>query len=182
MIVNRKTRTLGFAKVSLAAIAYASLGIATPAAAQEAAVEEDEGGIKEIVVTARKREESTQDVPVSVSVIDSETLQNRDITTLESVAAISPQFTIGRAPSGSGATLVLRGIGSNSTSIGLEQSVAVVVDGVYYGQGRTINEGFFDLGRVELLKGPQALFFGKNATAGLVSITIADPAALKRLA
>jgi outer membrane receptor protein involved in Fe transport len=175
MIVNLKTKALAFAKVSLAAIAYASLGVSTPAAAQATVAEEDKGGIKEIVVTARKREESTQDVPVSVSVIDIDTLQNRNITTLESVAAISPQFTIGRAPSGSGATLVLRGIGSNSTSIGLEQSVAVVVDGVYYGQGRTINEGFFDLGRVELLKGPQALFFGKNATAGVVSITTADP-------
>jgi iron complex outermembrane receptor protein len=175
MTLSSNFRKSGFVHASALAIAYSGLIITTPAMAQSAAPEADEGGIKDIVVTARKREESTQDVPVSVSVIDAATLQNRDITTLESVAAISPQFTIGRAPSGSGATLVLRGIGSNSTSIGLEQSVAVVVDGVYYGQGRTINEGFFDLGRVELLKGPQALFFGKNATAGVVSITTADP-------
>ena len=69
----------------------------------------------------------------------------------------------------------MRGIGSSSTSIGIEQSVATVVDGVYYGQGRIIQEGFFDLGRIEILKGPQALFFGKNATAGVISITTADP-------
>lgn len=173
--ITSRVRVRGLAQVSALAVVLGGLSVATPAVAQNAAAEEDQGGIQDIVVTARKREESTQDVPVSVSVVDTETLQNRDITTLESVAAISPQFTIGRAPSGSGATLVLRGIGSNSTSIGLEQSVAVVVDGVYYGQGRTINEGFFDLNRVEMLKGPQALFFGKNATAGVVSMTTADP-------
>jgi len=173
--ITSRVRVRGLAQVSALAVVLGGLSVATPAVAQNAAAEEDQGGIQDIVVTARKREESTQDVPVSVSVVDTETLQNRDITTLESIAAISPQFTIGRAPSGSGATLVLRGIGSNSTSIGLEQSVAVVVDGVYYGQGRTINEGFFDLNRVEMLKGPQALFFGKNATAGVVSMTTADP-------
>ncbi|MEY4055341.1 MAG: hypothetical protein RL519_676 [Pseudomonadota bacterium] len=173
--IASRVRVQGLAQVSALAIVLGGLTIAAPAAAQTAAPEAEQGGIQDIVVTARKREERTQDIPVSVSVVDTKTLQNRDITTLESVAAISPQFTIGRAPSGSGATLVLRGIGSNSTSIGLEQSVAVVVDGVYYGQGRTINEGFFDLNRVEMLKGPQALFFGKNATAGVVSMTTADP-------
>jgi iron complex outermembrane receptor protein len=169
-------RVSAMALVSASSAAWSALFAAMPAQAQTASqASESEGGIQEIVVTARKRVESTQDVPVLVSVIDATTLQNRNVTSLEGVAAISPQFTIGRAPSGSGATLVLRGVGSNSTSIGLEQSVAVVVDGVYYGQGRTINEGFFDLERVELLKGPQALFFGKNATAGVISFTTADP-------
>ncbi|WP_221794442.1 TonB-dependent receptor [Aquisediminimonas sediminicola] len=151
--------------------------IAAPALAQDsaAASQSDEGGIQDIVVTARKRVETTQDVPVSVTAISAEQIERYDLSSLERVAASTPQFVIGRAPSGSGATLVLRGIGSNSSSIGLEQSVAVIVDGVYYGQGRTINEGFFDLGRLEILKGPQALFFGKNATAGVVSITTADP-------
>ncbi|WP_165324254.1 TonB-dependent receptor [Rhizorhabdus phycosphaerae] len=146
--------------------------VAGPAVAQGAG---EEGGIQDIVVTARKRVETTQDVPVAVTALTREQLSRYDLSSLERVAASTPQFVIGRAPSGSGATLVLRGIGSNTTSIGLEQSVAVVVDGIYYGQGRTINEGFFDLGRLEILKGPQALFFGKNATAGVVSITTADP-------
>ncbi|MGE4430397.1 MAG: TonB-dependent receptor [Sphingobium sp.] len=146
------------------------------AVAQSAPVAQaHDGGIGDIVVTARKRQETTQDVPVSVVAISAERMQKYDLSTLERVAAQTPSFSVGRTPSGSGATLVLRGIGSNSTSIGLEQSVAVIVDGAYYGQGRTINEGFFDLGRLELLKGPQALFFGKNATAGVVSITTADP-------
>ncbi len=147
-------------------------GSDAPAAA---VAEQEGGGLEDIVVTARKRVETTQDVPVSVTALGAAQLQRYDLSNLERVAASTPQFVIGRSPSGSGATLVLRGIGSNTTSIGLEQSVAVVVDGVYYGQGRVINEGFFDLARLEILKGPQALFFGKNATAGVVSITTADP-------
>ena len=140
-----------------------------------AAFAQEAGGLEDIVVTARKRSESTQDVPVAVTAISAQQIERYDLTSLEKVSASTPQFTIGRAASGSGATLVLRGIGSNTTSIGIEQSVAVIMDGVYYGQGRVINEGFFDLERVEILKGPQALFFGKNATAGVVSLTSANP-------
>jgi outer membrane receptor protein involved in Fe transport len=132
-------------------------------------------GIEDIVVTARRRSESVQSIPVSVQAISAETVQARDLTSLEKIAAATPQFTVARASNGAGAQLTLRGIGSNATSIGIEQSVAIVVDSVYYGQGRVINEGFFDLARVEILKGPQALFYGKNATAGVISLTTADP-------
>jgi iron complex outermembrane receptor protein len=163
---------------------------AQPAAAQEApasganaqlegpagpAASRPESGLTDIVVTARRRTESAQDVPVAVTVISGEEIARRDLTSLERIAAATPQLVIGRNVSGSGAQLTLRGVGSNSLSIGTEQSVAVIVDGVYYGQGRTINEGFFDLEGMEVLKGPQSLFFGKNATAGVISITTADP-------
>lgn len=151
---------------------------ASPVLAQDAAPQEPQaatGGIQDIVVTARKRAESVQDVPVAVTALSAEMVQRQDLTSIEKIAARTPNLNVGRASNGSGAQLTLRGIGSSSTSIGIEQSVAVVVDGVYYGQGRIINEGFFDLGRVEILKGPQALFFGKNATAGVISLTSADP-------
>lgn len=158
------------------AVAVPAFAQGRPAVETQAAGEAvEQGGIQDIVVTARKRTETTQDVPVAVTAISAATIEKYDLTSLERIAASTPSFVVGRSPSGSGATLVLRGIGSNTTSIGLEQSVAVIVDGAYYGQGRTINEGFFDLGRLEILKGPQALFFGKNATAGVVSITTADP-------
>jgi iron complex outermembrane receptor protein len=148
---------------------------ATTASTQTAAAAPQASGLSDIIVTARKRAESVQDVPVAVSAISAATIKQRDLTSLEKIAAATPEFTVGRASNGSGAQLTLRGIGSSSTSIGIEQSVATVVDGVYYGQGRVINEGFFDLSRVEILKGPQALFFGKNATAGVISLTTADP-------
>lgn len=167
-------------------LASSVLGLAAfaaPALAQDSQPQEggdaasQSGGLNDIIVTARKRQETVQDVPVAVTAISAEQIANRDVTSVEKITAIAPQFSVGRASNGSGAQLTLRGIGSSSTSIGIEQSVAVVVDGVYYGQGRVIQEGFFDLQRVEVLKGPQALFFGKNATAGVISITTADPTA-----
>lgn len=156
-----------------AAIAQAAAPATTTVASTQPPAEQ--GGLQDIVVTARKRVENVQSVPVAVTAISAETIRRQDLTSLEKIAARTPSFTVGRASNGSGAQLTIRGIGSSSTSIGIEQSVATVVDGVYYGQGRVINEGFFDLGRIEILKGPQALFFGKNATAGVISITTADP-------
>lgn len=113
-----------------------ALALSAPALAQEGpavdgqAAEEagEQGGIQDIVVTARKRNETTQDVPVAVTAISAATIQKYDLTSLERIAASTPSFVVGRSPSGSGATLVLRGIGSNTTSIGLEQSVAVIVE------------------------------------------------------
>lgn len=159
--------------------AFAQDAAPQDAAPQDAAAQDSasSGGLQDIVVTARKRQESVQDVPVAVTALSAEMVQRQDLTSIEKIAARTPNLNVGRASNGSGAQLTLRGIGSSSTSIGIEQSVAIVVDGVYYGQGRIINEGFFDLGRVEILKGPQALFFGKNATAGVISLTTADPTA-----
>lgn len=147
--------------------------------AQEGAVEvlQETSGLEEVIVTARKREESVQDVPGLVAAFGELQIRENDLTSLEKLAAATPNFSVGRASNGSGAQITMRGIGSNSTSIGIEQSVAVIVDGAYYGQGRVINEGFFDMASLEMLKGPQALFFGKNATAGVISMRTADPGA-----
>jgi iron complex outermembrane recepter protein len=163
-------------------LAVSSSGIAS--AANEAGADSapvPEGGLETIVVTARKRTESVQDVPVDVTAVTGEEIRRQDLTSLEKLAEVTPDFNVGRASNGSAAQLTLRGIGSSSTSIGIEQSVAVVVDDVYYGQGRIIEEGFFDLGEVTVLKGPQALFFGKNATAGVISLTSADPTSTAEL-
>jgi outer membrane receptor protein involved in Fe transport len=178
MMVSRNSSVSGL-RASL--LAGAMLMPAMPVQAQEAASPvpqasaDARGGLEEIVVTARKRNESVQSVPVAVTALSEAQIQRMDLTSIEKIAARTPSLTVGRASNGSGAQVTLRGIGSSSSSIGIEQSVATVVDGAYYGQGRVINEGFFDLGRVEILKGPQALFFGKNATAGVISITTADP-------
>ncbi|MCP5180218.1 MAG: TonB-dependent receptor [Pseudomonadales bacterium] len=138
-------------------------------------VAQAEEGIEEIVVTARGIEESVRDIPVALTVMDESRLKNLDLQSFEDVAATMPQLNIVRGNSGSGASINIRGIGSNSTSIGIEQSVAVILDGVYYTQGRVINEGLFDVKQVAVMKGPQALFFGKNATAGVISIETNNP-------
>jgi iron complex outermembrane recepter protein len=168
----RATKTFLLSSSLLTAMLAVQPAYAQDAAAAEA---EAEGGITDIVVTARKREESAQSVPVAITAISGETIAQRDITSIEKIAAATPNLNVGRASNGSAAQITLRGIGSSSTSIGIEQSVAIVVDGAYYGQGRVIEEGFFDLARVEVLKGPQALFFGKNATAGVISLKTNDP-------
>lgn len=160
--------TCFIALVAMPSVSHAQAGSSAPAA-------EESGGVQDIVVTARKRAENVQDIPVSIRAVDAEMIQRQDISGLEKLAAKAPELIIARSSNGSGASLTIRGVGSNFSSVGVEQSVAVIVDGAYYGHGRTIDEGFFDLARVEVLKGPQALFFGKNATAGVVSITTADP-------
>jgi outer membrane receptor protein involved in Fe transport len=149
---------------------------ADPAAASPApAGAVQQGGIEDIIVTARKREESSQNIPVAVTAISGKQIDQQNLTSFEKLGAYTPQLTIARSANGSGGQITLRGIGSNPGSIGIEQSVAVIVDNVYYGQGRIINEGFFDLAGLEILKGPQSLFFGKNATAGVISLTTANP-------
>lgn len=176
--MNRQGKGRGISRLTVSSLAI-TMALVQPAFAQDAGESEASqvrsGGLEDIVVTARKREEGVQDVPVSVTALSEQLIERQDLTSIEKVAARIPNLSVGRASNGSGAQLTMRGIGSSSTSIGIEQSVAVVVDGVYYGQGRIINEGFFDLARVEILKGPQALFFGKNATAGVISLTTADP-------
>lgn len=149
--------------------------VAQSAPPPEAAAAESGEGLQTVTVTARKREENVQNVPVAVTVVTPAQLERFDLTNLEAISAATPQLNVVRGSSGSGADLSLRGIGSTFTSIGIEQSVAVDVDGVYYGQGRIINEALFDMKDVEILKGPQALFFGKNASAGVVSVSTADP-------
>lgn len=131
--------------------------------------------IEEIVVTARASEETVREIPVAITAVGAERLDQFGLEGFMDLEAITPQLSITRATSGSGASIGIRGISSAPTSIGIEQSVAVVIDGVYYPQGRVINEGLFDSKQVAVLKGPQALYFGKNSTAGVVSVVTNDP-------
>jgi len=131
--------------------------------------------IEEIIVTARATEETVREIPVAITAVGAERLDQFGLEGFMDLEAITPQLSITRATSGSGASIGIRGIASAPSSIGIEQSVAVVIDGVYYPQGRVINEGLFDAKQVAVLKGPQALYFGKNSTAGVVSVVTNDP-------
>ena len=144
---------------------WAAFVFAPPAQAQ----------IEQVIVQARGEEQSVRDIPVAITAIGQEQLEKFAISSLEDVARATPQLTIVRGGSGSGTSIAIRGIFSSNTSIGIEQSVAVILDGVYYPQGRVMDEGLFDVSQVAVLKGPQALYFGKNATAGVVSVTTNDP-------
>ncbi|MEN3953183.1 TonB-dependent receptor [Iodidimonas sp. SYSU 1G8] len=130
--------------------------------------------IDQVMVTARKREESLQDVPVAVTALDKASLDRYAVSDLVSAAKMTPQLTINAGGSNAGAILYLRGIGSGG-NLGFDQTVGTVIDGVFYNRARWMQQAFMDMERIEVLKGPQALYFGKNTPAGVVIVTTADP-------
>ena len=140
--------------------------------AQEA---ENVSGIEEIIVTARQQAESLQDVPVTVSVMSEVDLDRYNISNLVDAAKMVPNFRINAGGSGNGSNIYLRGIGSSSISAAFDQSVAINIDGVVVNRGRFIHNAYLDMAQIEVLKGPQSLYFGKSATAGVISIKTNDP-------
>ena len=129
----------------------------------------------EILVTARRREETLVGVPVVVSVLTTQDLSRNNATDLSRIGELTPTVVIGTYKSNGGGSLAIRGISSPANQTGFEQAVSVAIDGVQTSDGRIAQLGFFDLQQVEVLKGPQALFFGKNSPAGVISIKTADP-------
>jgi len=150
--------------------AQAQIGAAAPQAEEHAGA-----ALDAIVVTARRREESVIDVPVAVSAISAAALDNAHVSDVTQIAQMTPQLLIAAASGGGGGTISIRGVGSSYLDPGIEQSVGILVDNVSVGRGRFIMASQFDLQQVEVLKGPQALFFGKNSPAGVISITSANP-------
>ena len=158
--------------------AVVSMNGITKAIAQEAGSAESAApsqGLEEITVTARKRSESLQDVPVAVAVVSQADLANNLATDLSTIGELAPQVIIGRAITGTGAVITIRGISSSAVDSGLDQSVSADIDGVSMSRGRLVEAAQFDLQQVSVLEGPQALFFGKNSPAGVISIQSADP-------
>lgn len=132
------------------------------------------GRIEEIIVTAQKREERLQDVPIVVVVISGKKVEAMGIGRLDDLTAYTPGVSNTEASTGS--FLYIRGIGSAGNK-GFEQSVGTYVDGIYYGRDRSSRNGMFDLERVEILKGPQGILFGKNTIAGAITMTTRGPGA-----
>ena len=143
--------------------------------AQEDASEEDGARkLPTITVTSQKREESLQEVPISVTAITGETLEDNGVTTFENLSRRTPNMQVQVAEGGPATIIGIRGIASGFNR-GFEQSVGLVVDGVANSRGEYFRNGLFDVQRVEVLRGPQGTLFGKNATAGLVNVVTADP-------
>lgn len=134
-----------------------------------------EGVIEEIIVTARQQAETLQDVPVTIAALTEEDLDRYNITDLVEAAKMVPNMVVAKGGSGNNASLNLRGIGSSSISAAFDHSVAINLDGVVVNRGRFIHNAYLDMGQLEVLKGPQSLYFGKSATAGVISITTNDP-------
>lgn len=124
--------------------------------------------IEQIIVRARQREETLQEAPIVVTALAGDTIDRMALTNLDQMADYIPNLMISYGSSGTASNMFLRGIGTGSGSAGFSSAVGLLIDGVYYERGRWINQGFFDLEQIEVLKGPQALYFGKNNSAGLV--------------
>jgi len=170
-MTTKPMRTLLCASVALVAISAAA-GVA----AQEAAAPAEEASVEEIVVTARKRAESLQDTPVTVTAFTGETLQAQGITDFQRLADATPGVTIDAFPRAAPRPF-FRGIGSANQSAGADPSSVAFIDGVYIGRGPMLAVDVFDMERVEVLKGPQGTLWGKNVVGGAINFVTAKPEA-----
>ncbi|WP_197707355.1 TonB-dependent receptor [Sphingobium sp. LB126] len=144
----------------------------TPAGAPQAT---DSRGLEEIVVTARRKEESSLKVPVAVTAIGSATIERTNASDLTRIAQISPQIQVVNSSTAVASFVSIRGIGAASNDQFIEQSVLMDIDGMQLGRGRVTGLAMFDLQQVEVMKGPQSLFFGKNSPQGVISIKSRGP-------
>ncbi len=156
------------------AASLALAGAAAPAHAQDAA-EDDDSNV--ITVIARKQTETLQEVPVTVTAIGGETLENFQVNEIADVVSRVPALNVQVGGSGSGGQISLRGVGSSNISASFDSAVAFDFDGVQVSTMRIVQAGFFDVEQIDVLKGPQSLFFGKSASAGVFSIRSANPTA-----
>ena len=128
-----------------------------------------------IIVTATKREQTLQEVPVAVSVTTAETIERAQIRDIADLATIVPSLQVSQLQSAFATSYSVRGFGTDGNNIGLEPSVAMFVDGVYRSRAVAQISDLPDIQRVEVLRGPQSTLFGKNASAGVISIVTKRP-------
>ena len=147
---------------------------AMPASAQTISAEADDS-VAEIVVTAQKRTQSLKEVPLSVAVVSGAQLESRNLTEISQLQTATPNFSFQGGNNPRGAGLTVRGVGTNNFSSAIEGSVGIVIDGVVIGRQGAGFTDLFDIQRIEVLRGPQGTLFGKNASAGVLSIVTADP-------
>ena len=129
----------------------------------------DQGGFDVIVVTAQKRSESVQDIPLSINSVSDEAILKSGTTNIEGVVGLVPGLNA-RSDGATQNVLAIRGIGTNAFGVGVDGSVGVFIDDVYAGLPVVSNASFFDVERVEVVKGPQGTLFGRNTSAGAVSV------------
>ncbi|MCJ2178083.1 TonB-dependent receptor [Novosphingobium album (ex Hu et al. 2023)] len=162
----------GLALVSAPAFAQSQAGAAQ-------APQADNNGLTEIVVTATKRAENVQDVPIAITAFSADALAQKGITEVVSVGNLAPNVTLDAGTPFSGSSSVLaayiRGIGQNDFAFNLDPGVGIYLDGVYLARSVGANQDLLDIERIEILKGPQGTLFGRNTIGGAISIVTRDP-------
>jgi iron complex outermembrane receptor protein len=175
--MKNQCRLLRVPGAALALILAAGVVQATPELpAPEHAGSLGDSHLDEIVVTAEKRTENVQKVPVAVTVVSPAALANAGATQLDQLSKLSPSLTITPEANPSNASIVLRGIGTFAFSIAVEPAVAIIIDDVPQAfQAQAFSTDLIDIDRVEVLRGPQSTLFGKSASAGVINITTKAP-------
>ena len=160
----------------LACTALASTFLVSGTASAQTAAQASNDHLEEIVVTAQKREQSVQDVPVAVTAVTAESLKANRIFTVNDLSSIAPGVTVRPSAGGVGVpSFTIRGQNSFGVVAGSDKQVSIYLDGVYISSPRGSIFDLPDVSRLEVLRGPQGTLFGRNATAGAVSVTTRDP-------
>lgn len=160
----------------------AALAFAMPAAAHaqdtaddDTTVEDEFSGAPVIVVTATKREQTLQETPISVSVTTGETLENAQIRDVLDLQTVTPSLRVSQLQTSSASTFIIRGFGNGDNNFGIEPSVGVFIDGVFRSRSAAALSDLPNVQRIEVLNGPQSTLFGKNASAGVISVVTREP-------
>jgi iron complex outermembrane recepter protein len=163
----------------LSTISILTLSICSEAYAQKTetpqATDAEETSNDEIIVTATKREQTLQDIPVSVSVTTAAAIERAQVRDLIDLQTLVPSLRVGQLQTSASTSFFIRGFGNGANNVGIESSVGVFIDGVYRSRSAAAISDLPNLQRVEVLRGPQSTLFGKNASAGVVSIITAEP-------
>ena len=153
--------------------------IASPVLAQAQSAEAEDAG-DEIIVTATLRAANVQDIPVAVTAVRPDELDRQGIADIKSLSSVSPSFSIQSSNTETGGTSIkIRGVGTTGNNVGLDSSVGVFIDGIYQSRPGIALGDLLDLERLEVLRGPQGTLFGRNTSAGALSITTRRPSLTK---
>lgn len=173
------TSSIGLLIAPEASLAQSGRAVPSPAADPEDDAENAGGGLADIVVTAQRRAESLQNVPISVTAVTAEKLEAAGITSTQDLPNIAPGLIMTSVRNT--VTPYLRGIGTQAGTAGTEGAIAVYIDGVYLPNAISSAFSLNNVQRIEVLKGPQGTLFGRNATGGLIHVLTRDPAYVPEL-
>lgn len=146
----------------------AALALTMPVVAQDVLIEE-------ILVTAAKREQTLQEIPVAVTVVSDDIIEQAQILDVKDLQSVVPSLRVSQLQVAGNTSFFIRGFGNGSNNVGTEPSVGVFVDGVYRSRSASALSDYPNLERIEVLRGPQSTLFGKNASAGVISVVTAKP-------
>jgi outer membrane receptor protein involved in Fe transport len=150
-------------------------GFAATKASAQAQDSASQGYIEEITVTASKRAQTLQEVPIAVSVVSGEVLEKAQIQDIKDLQSLVPSLRVTQLQTTGNTNFIIRGFGNGANNAGIEPSVGVFIDGVYRSRSASALADLPNLERIEVLRGPQSTLFGKNASAGVISVITAKP-------